>query len=92
MKALIVENFEILSVFDESEKKAILNTIVMPLILLVITSNLLISLCWILMLVVIYTTVQKNKTENAKMFFKFLKFESLIMLFVGVSSLVCIIG
>lgn len=92
MKALRLENFEILSVFSESERKAILNTIFMPIILLIITSNLLISLCWILMLVVIYTTVQKRKTENAKMFFTFLKFESLIILFITLVSLVFIVG
>lgn len=92
MKALRVENFGMLSVFSESERKAILNTILIPIILLIITSNLLISLCWILMLVVIYTTVQKRKTENAKMFFTFLKFESLIMVFIVLVSLVFIVG
>ncbi len=92
MKALRLENFGILSVFSESERKAIFNTIFMPIILLISTSNLLISLCWILMLVVIYTTVQKRKTENAKMFFTFLKFESLIILFITLVSLVFIVG
>lgn len=92
MKTLRLENFGILSVFSESERKAIFNTIFMPIILLISTSNLLISLCWILMLVVIYTTVQKRKTENAKMFFTFLKFESLIILFITLVSLVFIVG
>lgn len=92
MKALRLENFGILSVFSESERIAIFNTIFMPIILLISTSNLLISLCWILMLVVIYTTVQKRKTENAKMFFTFLKFESLIILFITLVSLVFIVG
>lgn len=82
MNALRLEIKEIFSLFSEAEKKAIKNTIVVPVLLLILTSNVLISLCWILMLVVIYTTIQKDKIENGKMFFTFLKYEILIMSFV----------
>lgn len=92
MKALKIEIIETISVFSQAERKAILNTLLIPGILLILTSNLLISLCWILLLTVIYLTVQKKKTENAKMFFTFLKYESLIMLFLTLASLIFIVG
>ncbi len=47
-----------------------------------ITSNIAIGLCWILMLAVIYKYIQKQKVENGKMFFYFLKI--LIMIATGV--------
>lgn len=92
MVKFLKEELSVLNVFTESEKKATLNTILMPLVLLLITSNLLISLCWILMLTVIYLTVQKAKTENSKMFFIFLKYETLCLLILGVLSLVFVVG
>lgn len=91
MNALKVEIKGMLSLFSEAEKKAIKNTIFVPVALLILTSNLLISLCWILMLVVIYTTIQKDKEENAKMFFTFLKYESLIIGFITLMSILFII-
>jgi hypothetical protein len=92
MNTIKIQTLEFLALFSESERKAILNTLLIPGLLLLLTSNLLISLCWVLLLTVIYLTVQKNKTENAKMFFTFLKYESLIMLFLILASLIFIIG
>lgn len=92
MNTIKIQTLEILALFSESERKAILNTLLIPGLLLLLTSNLLISLCWVLLLTVIYLTVQKNKAENAKMFFTFLKYESLIMLFIALASLVFIVG
>lgn len=91
MNALKVEIEGMLSLFSEAEKKAIKNTIFVPVALLILTSNLLISLCWILMLVVIYTTIQKDKAENARMFFTFLKYESLIIGFITLINILFII-
>jgi len=92
MNTIKIQTLEFLALFSESERKAILNTLLIPGLLLLFTSNLLISLCWVLLLTVIYLTVQKNKTENAKMFFIFLKYESLIMLFLTLASLIFIVG
>jgi hypothetical protein len=69
------------SVFNEAEYKAMLNSIVIPLILTILSDNLLIGLSWVLLVTIIYKFIHKNKVENAKAFFNFLKVLSLI--FVG---------
>lgn len=74
------------SVFSEAESKAMLNSIIIPLILTLLSSNLLIGLCWVLLVTVIYKFIQKEKTENATMFFNFLKVLSLVI--IGVIVLV----
>ena len=74
------------AVFSEAESKAILNSIIIPLILTLLSSNLLIGLCWVLLVTVIYKFIQKEKTENATMFFNFLKVLSLVI--IGVIVLV----
>jgi hypothetical protein len=91
MNTIKIQALEILALFSESERKAILNTLLIPGLLLLLTSNLLISLCWVLLLTVIYLTVQKNKTENAKMFFTFLKYITIGMIFILVFSLLVVI-
>ncbi|MDZ7818268.1 MAG: hypothetical protein U5K55_06470 [Aliarcobacter sp.] len=68
------------SIFNEAEYKAILNSVIIPLILTLLTKNLLIGLCWILFVTIIYKFIHKNKTKNAKVFFNFLKILSLIFL------------
>lgn len=68
------------SVFSEAETKAMLNSIIIPLILTLLSDNLLIGLCWVLLVTVIYKFIQKEKTENATMFFNFLKILSLVIL------------
>lgn len=80
------------SVFSEAESKAMLNSIIIPLILTLLSSNLLIGLCWVLLVTVIYKFIQKEKTENATMFFNFLKVLSLILLFITLLSLTIIIA
>ena len=67
------ELISMLSVFSQAEKKAIQNIIIVPLILLKISQNALVSFCWILMLVVVYLFIEKEKKENARVFFKYLK-------------------
>jgi hypothetical protein len=68
------------SVFNEAEYKAILNIIIVPLILSLLWKNLLIGLCWILLVTIIYKFIRKDKTENAKVFFDFLKVLTLILI------------
>ena len=77
MFKMVINEF---SIFNEAEYKAILNSVLIPLILTLLTKNLLIGLCWILLVTIIYKLIQKNKTENAKVFFNFLKVQSLIFL------------
>lgn len=67
-------------IFNEAEYKATLNSVIIPLILTLLTKNLLLGLCWILLVTIIYKFIQKNKTANAKVFFNFLKVQSLIFL------------
>lgn len=74
------------SVFSEAESKAMLNSIIIPLILTLLSSNLLIGLCWVLLVTVIYKFIQKEKTENVAMFFNFLKVLSLVI--IGIAVLV----
>ena len=78
---MIKASSEPISIFSDAEIKATLNTIIIPLILTMITSNIAFGLCWILMLAVIYKYIQKQKVESAKMFFHFLKI--LIMIATG---------
>lgn len=80
------------SVFSEAESKAMLNSIIIPLILTLLSSNLLIGLCWVLLVTVIYKFIQKEKKENATIFFNFLKVLSLILLFITLLSLTIIIA
>ena len=80
------------SVFSEAESKAMLNSIIIPLILTLLSSNLLIGLCWVLLVTIIYKFIQKEKTENAAMFFNFLKVLSMILLFITLLSLTIIIA
>ncbi|MCG3705464.1 hypothetical protein L5F43_03095 [Aliarcobacter butzleri] len=67
-------------VFSEAEYKAISNCIIIPLILTLSSKNLLIGLCWILLVTIIYKFIHKNKTENAKAFFDLLKALNLILI------------
>lgn len=78
-------------VFSEAEYKAISNCIIIPLILTLLTKNLLVGLCWVLFITIIYKFIHKNKTENAKAFFNLLKVLSLILLFITLLSLTIII-
>lgn len=79
-------------VFSEAEYKAISNCIIIPLILTLLTKNLLVGLCWVLFITIIYKFIHKNKTENAKAFFNLLKVLSLILLFITLLSLIIIIA
>lgn len=77
--------------FNESEYKAFTNSIIIPLILTLFSSNLLIGLSWILLVTVIYKFIHKNKTENAKVFFKFIKILTLIFLSIIIFTFLTII-
>ena len=57
-------------IFSEAEYKAFMNSVIIPIILTLLSSNLLIGLCWILLVTIIYKFIHKNKTENARVFFK----------------------
>ena len=57
-----------------------INSVIIPIILTLLSSNLLIGLCWILLVTIIYKFIHKNKTENARVFFKFLKVLTLVFL------------
>lgn len=78
-------------VFSEAEYKAISNCIIIPLILTLLTKNLLVGLCWVLFITIIYKFIHKNKTENAKAFFDLLKALSLILIDIIVLFLLTII-
>ena len=67
-------------IFSEAEYKAFMNSVIIPIILTILSSNLLIGLCWILLVTIIYKFINKNKTENARVFFKFLKVLTLVFL------------
>ena len=67
-------------IFSEAEYKAFMNSVIIPIILTLLSSNLLIGLCWILLVTIIYKFIHKNKTENARVFFKFLKVLTLVFL------------
>ena len=67
-------------IFSEAEYKAFMNSVIIPIILTILSSNLLIGLCWILLVTIIYKFMHKNKTENARVFFKFLKVLTLVFL------------
>ena len=82
MNIFKIQRLEILTLFSEAERKAILNTLLIPGMLLVLTNNLLISLCWVFLLTVIYLTIQKKKKENAKMFFTFLKYITISFVYI----------
>ncbi|WP_148624540.1 hypothetical protein [Aliarcobacter cryaerophilus] len=67
-------------IFSEAEYKAFMNSVIIPIILTLLSSNLLIGLYWILLVTIIYKFIHKNKTENARVFFKFLKVLTLVFL------------
>ena len=67
-------------IFSEAEYKAFMNSVIIPIILTLLSSNLLIGLCWILLVTIIYKFIHKNKTEKARVFFKFLKVLTLVFL------------
>lgn len=67
-------------IFSEAEYKAFMNSVIIPIVLTLLSSNLLIGLCWILLVTIIYKFIHKNKTENARVFFKFLKVLTLVFL------------
>lgn len=79
------------SVFNEAEYKAILNSIVIPLILTLLSKNLATGLCWIFLVSIIYRFIEKEKTKNAKKFFNLLKVLSLIFISLIVFIFITII-
>lgn len=78
---MIKATTEEISIFSDAEIKATLHTIIIPFILTMITTNIAFGICWVLMMSVIYKFIQKQKVENAEMFFHFLKI--LIMIAAG---------
>lgn len=65
-----------------AELKATLNAFLIPLLLIVVSNNVLTGLCWILLITTIYKTIEKEKVENAHMFFLFLVGEAIFLLFL----------
>ena len=72
-------------VFTTAQKKAGMNTILIPAILSFGGENFLYGLTYILFMSVVYLFIQKEKVENKKAFFIFLKYEVVItLLFMAV--------
>lgn len=84
MISIMEENLKkVYPYFSVGELKAVLNALVMPLFLMVLSKNILIGICWVLLITVIYKTVQKEKVENAKYFFRFLLAETVVICIIG---------
>ncbi len=81
-----------LTIFSKAEQRAGMNAIILPIIITLISSNILIGLCWILMVSVIYKFIQKEKIENAMIFFQFLKVISLIATYLIIFILILVIN
>ena len=47
-------------IFSEAEYKAFMNSVIIPIILTLLSSNLLIGLCWILLVTIIYKFIHKK--------------------------------
>ncbi|MDD5373289.1 MAG: hypothetical protein PHO62_07695 [Sulfurimonas sp.] len=74
----VLSEFDLsLSQFEEAEKKAALNAIVIPLLLLTLTSNILASMTWVALLSLLYATKISDKKQNASAFFTLLSYISL---------------
>ncbi|WP_323585437.1 hypothetical protein [Aliarcobacter butzleri] len=84
--------FFLSDLMTNSEKLATIHTIIIPSVLAYFTKNVLIGLCWIFLMTVIYIFVQKEKKENARMFFTFLKNISLIGFMIVLFSCILVIG
>ncbi len=92
MLARILGLEETSEIFTEAEKKALKNTILIPFILGFVFQNVLMGIGWVLLMTVIYIFIHKNKKENARAFFNFLKVITFICLVVVVIGLSLIIG
>lgn len=71
--------------FTEAELKATLNAFLIPLFLITLSNNILWGINWVLLITVIYKSVQKEKVENAELFFKFLQVEAIILFIFGIT-------
>jgi len=72
-------------ILTKAEKKACLNAFVIPICLGFVSENFLFGLTYIFFMTVVYLFIHKEKVENKKAFFTFLKYEVVIMLlFVSV--------
>ena len=53
-------------IFSEAEYKAFMNSVIIPIILTLLSSNLLIGLCWILLVTIIYKFINKVRSSNKR--------------------------
>lgn len=58
----------------EAEKKAVLNVLVMPLALIMLTSNIMTGAAWIVLLSLLYITKISHKKQNSAAFFMLLSY------------------
>lgn len=70
-----------------AQLKAFINVLLIPIALLVLTTNLVYSIMWIVLTIAIYLTIKRD-TENAREFFNFL----LTGLGFGLFFLILILG
>lgn len=72
-------------IFTAPIKKACMNAFVIPVLLTMVNKNILFGLTYILFMTVVYLFIQKQKIENKKAFFLFLKYEVVgVLLFAAV--------
>ncbi|MDQ1340605.1 MAG: hypothetical protein QG567_1763, partial [Campylobacterota bacterium] len=75
-----------------AEKKAFLNTVIMPTLLTAVTQNILIGLLWICFISILYVTKLSDKVENADKFFLFLRYLSAALGTIALVAAVLIAG
>lgn len=75
------------SFISEAEKKAVLNALIIPSLLLMATANILVSLTWIGLIALLYITKLSDKKENSKAFFTLIGYESAIFM-IGLISII----
>lgn len=85
----ILREFDLVpSQISEAEKKAVLNVIIIPLALLALTSNILASATWIVLLCLLYITKASHKKQNAEAFFMLLSYVSAIAIAAALAIMI----
>lgn len=69
----------------EAEKKAVLNVLIMPFVLITLTSNIMTGVAWIALLSLLYITKISHKKQNAVAFFTLLSYAAAATLVVALT-------
>lgn len=69
----------------EAEKKAVLNVLIMPFVLITLTSNIMTGVAWIALLSLLYITKISHKKQNATAFFTLLSYAAAATLVVALT-------